>query len=217
MKRSPSPALVISIVALFVALGGTSYAAVKLNGKNIKKGTVAGKALKKNTLTGTQIKESKLAKVPKAAFADAAANADNAGSAGNAQTVGGLSPQAFTQGTAKVITANKSLSNATAAEFTIIELPGLIRLRASCNITMDTIFRAESAGTDVRMTVERTASGGTTLSGGFWDDGQGVVLPAGSSQTVVITGWREIDSSSAGTINASAQGCRIGAVAVGRA
>ena len=35
MKRKPSPALVISIIALFVALGGTSYAAVKLNGKNI--------------------------------------------------------------------------------------------------------------------------------------------------------------------------------------
>ena len=43
MKRTPSPALVISILALFVALGGTSYAAVKLNGKNIKKGTVSGK------------------------------------------------------------------------------------------------------------------------------------------------------------------------------
>jgi hypothetical protein len=28
--RTPSPALVISLIALFVALGGTSYAAIKL-------------------------------------------------------------------------------------------------------------------------------------------------------------------------------------------
>jgi hypothetical protein len=69
MKR-PSPALVISVLALFVALGGTGYAALSINGKDIRNGSVAGSKLKKNTLTGRQIKESRLGRVPRAANAD---------------------------------------------------------------------------------------------------------------------------------------------------
>ena len=84
-KRRISPAIVISILALFVAIGGTSYAAVKINGKNIKKGTVAGKALKKNTITGKQVNEKKLGKVPTAKLADTATNATNAEGAKTAE------------------------------------------------------------------------------------------------------------------------------------
>jgi len=90
----PSPALGLSLVALFVALGGTGYAAVKINGKNIKNGTVDGKKLKSktvgggkvksNTLTGAQIDESKLGTVPNAAKADTATTAANATNATNA-------------------------------------------------------------------------------------------------------------------------------------
>lgn len=75
----PSPALVIACMALVMSMAGTGYAAAKINGKDIKKGTVAGKALKKNTLTGTQINEAKLGKVRSAGTADSAANAANAG------------------------------------------------------------------------------------------------------------------------------------------
>jgi len=97
-KRRLSPSLIISVLALFVALGGTSYAAVKINGKDIKNNTVAGKALKKNTVTGKQVKESSLGKVPSAKVADSATsattaatatNATTAANAGNADTVGG--------------------------------------------------------------------------------------------------------------------------------
>ena len=48
--RRPSPSMSVALVALFVALGGTGYAAVKINGKNIKKGTISGKKLKNRTL-----------------------------------------------------------------------------------------------------------------------------------------------------------------------
>lgn len=95
--RRPSPALVISLIALFVAMGGSGYAAVKLNGKNIKNKSIAGKKLKNktitaaklknrtitagkvrnNTLGGTQINESKLGQVPSAASAANAATATN--------------------------------------------------------------------------------------------------------------------------------------------
>lgn len=62
MKRAPSPALLISILALFVALGGTSYAAVKLNGKNIKSNSVTTKQIRNNSLTGTDVKNGTLRK-----------------------------------------------------------------------------------------------------------------------------------------------------------
>lgn len=73
--RIPSPALVISVMALVFSLAGTSYAVSKINGSQIKNATIAGKKLKKNTVTGKQIRESKLATVPKAAKA---ASADDA-------------------------------------------------------------------------------------------------------------------------------------------
>src|SRR4051812_11499502 len=91
-RRSPprlSYANVASTMALVLALGGVSYAAVKVNGKNIKDRTVGAKKIKKNSLSGTEINELKLGKVPLAALAD------NATNAGNAATVGGQSPASF--------------------------------------------------------------------------------------------------------------------------
>jgi len=55
--RRPSPATVISLIALFVALGGSSYAAVKINGKSIKSNSISGSKLKDNTITGKQVNE----------------------------------------------------------------------------------------------------------------------------------------------------------------
>jgi hypothetical protein len=69
---------VTATLALVLAIGGTSYAAVQLNGKSLKNRTVAGQKLKKNTVTGTEVKESKLGKVPLSARADSAATADAA-------------------------------------------------------------------------------------------------------------------------------------------
>lgn len=85
---TPSPATAIALLALFVAIGGTSYAAAKINGKDIKNRTVAGKKLKNGTVTGKQvkrdslggrqIKESTLKKVAQARTADLAITADSA-------------------------------------------------------------------------------------------------------------------------------------------
>lgn len=87
-----SSAHVLAAIALFISLGGTGYAAVKVNGKNVKKGTISNRALKnrtitagkvkKNALGGTEIDESKLGKVPFAGSADTAASAATAGSVG---------------------------------------------------------------------------------------------------------------------------------------
>jgi hypothetical protein len=84
-RHIPSPAMIVALLALFVALGGTVYAASTINGKSVKKNslpgnrikqkTVTGNRLKNNTITGTQVNESTLGKVPSAATADTAATA----------------------------------------------------------------------------------------------------------------------------------------------
>jgi Collagen triple helix repeat (20 copies) len=50
VKRRPSPALVVAIVALFVAFSGTATAALVMTGKQIKDGTITGKDLKNRAL-----------------------------------------------------------------------------------------------------------------------------------------------------------------------
>lgn len=66
MNRRPSPAMVVAVIALIVALAGSAYAAQTINGGAIKKQTIGGGKLKKNTLTGFQIRNNKLGTVPSA-------------------------------------------------------------------------------------------------------------------------------------------------------
>jgi hypothetical protein len=61
---------VMATIAVFIALGGSSYAALQINGSQIKNRTITGKKLKRNTLGGTRIKESRLGRVPRARNAD---------------------------------------------------------------------------------------------------------------------------------------------------
>src|SRR6185312_1532155 len=88
----PSPAMIVAIIALIGALGGSAvaddavdFAKSKLvNGKRLKSRSVSGNKLKRNTIGGTEINESKLGKVPSATNADKATNATNATNATSA-------------------------------------------------------------------------------------------------------------------------------------
>jgi hypothetical protein len=102
----PSPALAISLIALFVSIGGVGYAASKIgtneiqNGavtskklhrsavkqRKIKDGAVNGAKVEDDSLTGADIQESTLAQVPSANTAD---------SADDAKTLDGLHSTAF--------------------------------------------------------------------------------------------------------------------------
>jgi hypothetical protein len=89
----PSAALVVSFAALFAAMSGTGYAALKVTGASIANNTVSHKDVKNktlrpqdhkpNSLTGAQIDESQLGTVPQAAKAS------------DADTVGGQPASAF--------------------------------------------------------------------------------------------------------------------------
>jgi hypothetical protein len=67
--RQPSPSLVISMVALFVAMGGTVYAAksAKINGKTIKVKSLPGNRLKPKSVTANRLAPGVLASLPSAA------------------------------------------------------------------------------------------------------------------------------------------------------
>jgi hypothetical protein len=78
----PSPAMVVALAALFVAMGGSAYALV-VTGKTIRNGTVTGKDLKNRSITGNDsrrdsigggsIKESTLGVVPQSLMAHGSA------------------------------------------------------------------------------------------------------------------------------------------------
>jgi hypothetical protein len=107
--RRPSPAMLVAMIALVVAFGGSAIAdsAVDLakskliNGKKIKPRTIRANRVKRDTLTGKEINESKLAVVPnanKANSATTAKTADNATTASNANAVNGVTESQFTVG-----------------------------------------------------------------------------------------------------------------------
>jgi hypothetical protein len=102
--RRQAPALLIACIGLVVALGGTVYAAAKINGKTIKvkslpgnrlapasvpgnrlkPGALTGAALAPGSITGIQIDASTLGQVPNAVHADSAESARDAQTALNA-------------------------------------------------------------------------------------------------------------------------------------
>jgi hypothetical protein len=61
---------VVATLALFVALGGSSYAALTITGRDVRNGSLTYRDLRKNTLGGSRIKESQLSRVPRAKNAD---------------------------------------------------------------------------------------------------------------------------------------------------
>src|SRR4051795_6969569 len=92
-RLRPSPAMVVAFIALFVAIGGSSYAVTRLPAKSvgakqirngavrsvhIARNAVTGAKIKNASITGADIRMSSLAGVPSAATAT---NATHAGAA----------------------------------------------------------------------------------------------------------------------------------------
>jgi len=65
-RRHLTYANVMATVAMFIALGGSSYAAITITGRDVKNRSLTYRDLKPNTLGGSRIKESRLKTVPRA-------------------------------------------------------------------------------------------------------------------------------------------------------
>jgi hypothetical protein len=105
----PSPALVISLIALFVSLGGVSYGLAtgsidsreiknntvrskdirnnQVRGRDVRNSTLGGADVARDRLRGADILESSLGRVPSASSAIRASSADSAGRATSAASV----------------------------------------------------------------------------------------------------------------------------------
>jgi hypothetical protein len=70
LRRHFTYANVMATLAVFIALGGSSYAALNLTGRDITDGSLTHRELKRNTLGGTKIREARLGKVRRARNAD---------------------------------------------------------------------------------------------------------------------------------------------------
>ena len=97
--KAPSPAFVISLMALFVALGGTAYAATSLpansvGAKQLKKNAVTSPKIKNGAVTAAKINVAGLT-VPSAEHATSAESAKSAASA-TAATHAGTADHATT-------------------------------------------------------------------------------------------------------------------------
>lgn len=75
--------MVVALLALLVALGGTAYAVQRINGRSIIKRSIPGNRLALHTIGGAEVNTRKLGKVV------------SAGSADNALRLGGVSARGF--------------------------------------------------------------------------------------------------------------------------
>jgi hypothetical protein len=70
LRRRLTYSNVMATLAVFIALGGSSYAALRITGRNVENGSLTFRDLHRDTLGGTRIKESRLGPVRRARNAD---------------------------------------------------------------------------------------------------------------------------------------------------
>jgi hypothetical protein len=122
LSRRPSPAMIVALLALFVALSGSSYAAVKIGARDIQRGAVGTRAIANNsirsgdirnaTVSGADVRDDSLTNADidntslsaktaetaaRATTATSASTASNATNADNAGKLDGLDSTDFTR------------------------------------------------------------------------------------------------------------------------
>jgi hypothetical protein len=125
LRRHLSFANLVACLALFVALGGSAYAASQINGNKIVKHSIGGGKLKNETITSKQVKKnslnssvidlSTLATVPSAQSAVTATSAGSANTA-NTATSAKTAESATTANTATTASSAETATTATNAE-----------------------------------------------------------------------------------------------------
>ncbi|HYP56648.1 MAG TPA: hypothetical protein VEQ41_10185 [Solirubrobacterales bacterium] len=168
-----SAALVVSILALVVAVSGVGYAASKLNGKSIKPRSIPGNRIKNDALTGKQIKEARLGQVPSAAtalsagratsadrasLADRAVIADRAGLAERAESANRIGSLTETdiQRAGKLITFDVRMTN-TEPPRTLLQA-GPFTVKAECAIPggVQNVYRVSATTSENDAAARRT-------------------------------------------------------------
>ncbi len=147
LSRRPSPAMVVALIALLFAMGGSVYAASKINGKKIKKDSIPGNRIKSGTISGEQVVPQGL----KAGNVLAAEIPNGCTSAGG--NTGGISASAA--GTECNVTFPRDVSNCAIVLGTRFDFPG----------GGETTYRKPSS--NVVQVSRRDSAGGTPTAGAF--------------------------------------------------
>jgi hypothetical protein len=180
-----SSAHVISLIALFVALGGGAYAATiapkdsvnsnsvvdeSLRGRDVQNGKLSGKDLKDQSVTGADVLESSLAQVP------SAKNAANAGKLDGKDSTQFINSDEYRRVQVQVV---DSTNNSTAVTQTL-DAPGAFKIEGSCDY-------AGAGGTTGKVTITSSAMTGwsvdTNAPGASPKDQTG--LAAGASKDLI--------------------------------
>jgi hypothetical protein len=198
LRRKPSPALVVAIVALVVAATGTAVAAShRVDGDGlIKKASLSGNRLRAHSLTGLQIKLSELGTVP---------------TAKNADELGGKPPSAYGGGAgAGAIGTNGVVKTPGSANGTTVTLfsSGPFKVTMTCiddgsntssvinasstedNSNLDGTFAAANAPTDTGADIDPTPDG--TPGSLFAPATIALVAPSGAS--AIVSGMAGVGS-----------------------
>jgi hypothetical protein len=167
-RRPPSPAMVVAVIALVIAMGGSAYAVGStINGSQLQNRSVAAIKLEKQTLTGTEINKSKLGQVP------SAANAVHANLAANANALGGVAAAGFVHGAGHRLFARLILSPAATSDHELLNVPGLVDVHAGClnsSSPPTTVFNATNTSghtIDVVRTEFSHSNGDPVFTDGF--------------------------------------------------
>jgi hypothetical protein len=107
LRQRPSPAMIVALIALFVALGGSSYAVTKIRSKNIRTGAVNSRVIANNSIRSADVRTSavKSSDVKNDSLSNSdidnttlrAKTATSADTAANANALGGVGASGFTQ------------------------------------------------------------------------------------------------------------------------
>ena len=84
--RLPSPAMLVALAALFVALGGSAYAAIRITGANVVNNSLVGADIKNKALAGRDVKPDSLGRIP---IKEERLDASKFGTVKNSAAVGG--------------------------------------------------------------------------------------------------------------------------------
>ena len=200
MRRlRPSPAAVIAVIALFLALGGAAYAGFKVGTQDIENGAVTRaklangavtrEKLRRDAVTGLKLDEATLGQVP------SAQTANQANTANEANTVNGLSLRKF---------AGRAAPNSAAAQVATV---GSLSLQFGCSDVGKPIFKVLPASAARNPAAHPTGTAvDVTVRTSVILDGVGATKGQGQG-TLPLTGITVLDGTedtigSAGTVEA---------------
>jgi hypothetical protein len=181
-RRTPSVGTAIALIALFVALGGTSYAMSQINGSQIKNRSIAGNKLKKHSVNGTDVCVSGFPKVPAAHTADSATSATTATKAGtitgsitgsqvssavanatNATTAQNLSGNSFAQIDSSC--TNSGAGNCSSTAIKVLNDLGGLTLSLTCPTPADADLHGSSSTSGSTFAESEIENGGAAVEG----------------------------------------------------